>query len=84
MGSPGYEYGFLVQSSPLPDGFPKLVGDQPGQILGEHLSRLVEPLGRTMGTLDGGGWEAVSHSALIANGSLIVTFLIRRRSVPRG
>lgn len=72
------EHAFIVQSSPLPSEWPTLSGAHISDVVSRSLHQVIEGIDQALATFDGGGWTVVSHSTLIANGSLIVNFLIRR------
>ena len=75
------EYAMLVQtcSCSLDDA---MRSEEPGELIAKTLAASAEGLTRNLSTLDGGGWQVLSHDVLETNGVLVVSFLIFRQ--PRG
>ena len=67
----------LVQTCSLPANG-DATSEIRAQIIAERLAGSVEGLTRSLGTLDDGGWQVLSHDVLETNGSLVVSFLVFR------
>jgi hypothetical protein len=52
--------------------------------LGGGLAEFSGPLADSLHTIDGGGWEALSHQMVAVGESMIVTVMIRRVSAAVG
>lgn len=75
---PSYEYGFIT--APLaPRAGPIRMG---AAEIGAALAGFSAALPDALGTLDGGGWEALSHDLLHQGDELIVSVMIRRVERP--
>jgi len=59
--------------------FEALTDEQKAVAFGQPWGKVTSDLSKALDTLDGGGWEAVSHDLLIFGNTLIVSFLTRRR-----
>lgn len=85
-----YEHGLVVQSSTLAEHVSDDDASSVGQALSERFVEVAGALDSTLRTLDGGGWEVVSHCVTIVNRVVVVNFLVRRpwspadATTPRG
>ncbi len=72
------EYAFLVQTREIPHGASSVSGKKQGEFIAETLVELCASLENSLDSFDQGGWRALSHDVMQADGSLIVSFLICR------
>ena len=71
-----WEYGFVTTSLELPKRRRGVVS--PAEDIGTALAEFSGGLTDSLGTIDGGGWEAVSHQIVPVGGAMVVTVMIRR------
>lgn len=73
-----YEYGFVATRLDMPRRRPG--HGSPGEDIGAALAELSGGLTESLQTIDGGGWEAVSHQIVPVSGAMVLTVMIRRLS----
>jgi hypothetical protein len=74
------EYAFFVRVCELQDDFSSCTSEHCGQVIAEKLAGVAQTLNRGLESFERGNWDAVSHTITQTGKSLVVTFLIRRRS----
>jgi hypothetical protein len=75
------EYATLVQVGELEAKIPDMTSKEVALSVTEGLGRLVHKVTQAIKTLEGGGWEIVSHEITVISRHLIVSFLVKRRKI---
>lgn len=73
-----YDYQLFANPHPLAPGTDKMSTEELTVGLTTALAPMVGQIGETLDSLDGGGWEIVSHELTKIENNLILTFLVRR------
>ena len=73
-----YDYGMMFQGMTLTPGIADATSGEVAKGLTMGSGKLMQGIGNALKTLNGGGWEIVSHSFLRIDRHLIVSFVIRR------
>ncbi len=82
MNATGREYRIFVRSHRLiVPGLLDTWRDQ-GPAVQAAMSKIADELNAELGSLDGGGWTVVSHSAVLHSGLIIASFLLSRDAPP--
>lgn len=76
------EYAFLIQTCDLPSNMGSLSSQERTQLVVQRMAESAEPLQKSLGSFDDGGWTVVSHNVMQTEGSLILSFLIKRERRP--
>lgn len=71
-----WEHGFVTTTLDMPRRRRGVVS--PAEDIGTALAAFSGGLTDSLGTVDGGGWEAVSHQVVPVGGVMVVTVMIRR------
>jgi hypothetical protein len=72
------EYGMIVTSIDLKPGIEDAAKEEIGVSLTNALGQVVQKTSKGLPSLQGGGWEIVSHNLMRLQSHLIVSLLIRR------
>jgi len=72
------EYGFLIQTCDLPADIDSLPAQEKTQLVAQRMAESAELLQKSVRSFDEGGWAVVSHNVIQMDGSLILSFLIKR------
>lgn len=75
----GTEYATLVEVGELNEGLAAMSSKDVALSMIGGLGGLVNKVSNAIKTLDGGGWEIVSHEITVISRHLIVSFLVKRR-----
>jgi hypothetical protein len=78
-----YDYSFYTHTFEMKAGMLSLPADKMNRALAVSLAQIIPELVQTTKTLDGGGWEVVSHNLASIRNRLVVTYLLRREPQPR-
>lgn len=73
-----YDYSMMFQGMTMSPGVADLTSGELAKDLTMGSVNLLKGINGALSTLDGGGWEVVSHSILRIDRHLIVSFVIRR------
>ena len=75
-----YDYGMMFQGMTLKPGIADQTTDEVAKAMTMASGKLVKRISQGVNTLDGGGWEVVSHALLRIDRHLLVSSMIRRES----
>jgi len=76
--SEGTEYATLVEVGELQEGIEDMTSKDVAVSMISGLGGLINKVSDAIKTLDGGGWEIVSHEITVISKHLIVSFLLKR------
>ena len=72
------EYATMVQTAELKPGLADFTSDEVGQNIAVGLSQVLQKASKGLQTLQGGGWEILSHDLTRIDRHLVVSLLICR------
>ena len=73
-----YEYSIGFQTLEMGPGLAGASGDEVNDELTRQVGSTVRDLAEALQTLEGGGWEIISHDITSLDGRLVASFLTRR------